>query len=358
MKYLLVGPLVPPVHGQSLAFTRFYESIAEKNKIIINTNLEDKSKIGKFAHTFRTLALIIYKTLFYQFDTVYFTCSRSFLGSIKDIFLINLANFRNKRIINHLHGSDFYDFIHNSPNWYQKILIHSYSKVHTSIVLLETMKEQFRDFPHMELHVVSNFYDQDLEKTLATKDSEKINLLYLSNIMKSKGVLELIDAFEQLSLKHKHLNLTIAGGFIADEFMSIDEIKKVFLEKIQTIPTLKYVGKIFGEEKVTLLQKSDIFVLPSYYKSEAFPISIIEAMKSSNAIITTNYKFLPEIIKDQNGFLVEIKSVDSLQNALDKLVNDTYLLRSIQLHNTQEATQKYSLKNYINQLHHIVEEIV
>lgn len=356
MKYLLVGPLVPPVHGQSLAFTRFYESIAEKNKIIINTNLEDKSKIGKFAHTFRTLALIIYKTLFYQFDTVYFTCSRSFLGSIKDIFLINLANFRNKRIINHLHGSDFYDFIHNSPNWYQKILIHSYSKVHTSIVLLETMKEQFRDFPHMELHVVSNFYDNEFEKKLSTKTNSKISLLYLSNIMKSKGIFELIDAFEIISLKYSNVNLTIAGGFIADKFMNIEATKQLFYERIKDMRNIRYVGVLLGPNKVKLFQESDIFILPSY--KEAIPISILEAMKSGNAIITTNYMYLPEIVKDLNGILIEPESVIDIVDAIEIFIKNEAMLRKIQTHNVLEATQKYSMQNYLDRLHHIVEEIV
>ena len=46
-KILLVGPLMPPIHGQSMAFTRFTESIKDKNKIVINTNHEDKSNLVK-----------------------------------------------------------------------------------------------------------------------------------------------------------------------------------------------------------------------------------------------------------------------------------------------------------------------
>lgn len=358
MKILLVGPVLPPIHGQSLAFTRFYESINNENRILVNTNLEDKNKFGKIFATLKTLFFIFIKTLFEKYDVVYFTCSRSFLGSIKDVVLIHLAHIRNKKIINHLHGSDFYDFLHNSPFWYKKILLSTYSKVNVSIVLLETMKAQFQNFPNMDIRVVSNFYDDELNKNLENKDKNKINILYLSNIMRSKGIFELIEAFGILSSKYDYLYLNIAGGFIADEFMNIEEVKKHFFQKINSNSKITFIGKIFGEEKVKLLQKSDIFALPSYYKSEAFPLSILEAMKCGNAIITTQYKFLPEVVKDVNGILVKIKSVDSLVDAIEKIILDEALLRTIQRHNKLEATEKYSLKNYIGELHNIVLGII
>jgi len=354
MKVLLVGPLMPPTHGQSIAFTRFTESIRDENKIVINTNYEDKSKLVKVFFTFKTLSLILFKTLFFKYDVVYFTCSRSFLGSIKDVLLINIASMKRIEIVNHLHGSDFYEFLHDSPQWYQPILFHSYKKVNTSIVLLEKMKVQFKDFESMKLEVIPNFYDTELNVKLFEKEKNKINIVYLSNIMKSKGIFELIEAFEELSRKYNNIYLNIAGGFLADEYMDSREIKNKFSNKISLNSRINYIGKAFGEEKVKLLQSSDIFILPSYYKSEAFPISIIEAMSCSNAIVTSKYKYLPEVVSKENGVLVEPKSVESLINGIESLLNDKKSLRNIQIHNKLEAKEKYSLDKYLQNLNRIV----
>jgi len=61
-------------------------------KIIINTNLECKGKLGKIFGTFKIFLSIFIKALFCKYDVVYFTCSRSVLGSIKDIVLINFVS--------------------------------------------------------------------------------------------------------------------------------------------------------------------------------------------------------------------------------------------------------------------------
>ena len=352
---LMFGPLLPPIHGQSLAFSRFYESIGDKQKIVIDTNLENSSKAMKIFATLKITFLILFKTLFLKYDIAYMTCSRSILGSLKDVLFINLVSFRKKRIINHLHGSDFYDFLHKTPTWYRKILFHTYNKIDTSIVLLENMKEQFKDFHKMRLEVVPNFYDKELENTSGKKDVKNIRLLYLSNIIKSKGIFELIDAFDDLSQKHDNIILNIAGDFMGDEFMSIKMVEKEFFKKIKNNDKVNFLGKVSGKKKIKLLQSSDIFVLPTYYKSEAFPISIIEAMVSKNAIVTTNFKYLPEIVNKKNGILVDTENTHALYQGIENLIKDK-TFQQMQEFNFIHAKEKYCLDNYLGKLSKIIEK--
>ena len=219
-------------------------------------------------------------------------------------------------------------------------------------MLVEGMKSQFRDFKNMRIEVVPNFYDQELDNELIKKNNGRISLLYLSNIMVSKGIFELIDAFEQLTKKNDNIILNIAGEYLADDYMTIKQIKNKFEDKISQNNKIKYLGKIFGNDKIKLLQGSDIFILPSY--KEAFPISIIEAMASSNAVVVTSQKYISEVLTGKNGVLIQKGSVESLVNGIEFLMNDKQNLKKIQNHNKQEAKKKFSKQKYLKNLERIV----
>lgn len=355
---LFAGPMLPPIHGQSLAFTYLYESITTK-KYLVDTNSEGNHVFGKLGRTIKAIIAIIYVLMTKNIDTVYFTCSRSFLGSIKDIILINLAKHRKIKIINHLHGSDFYDFIHTAHSIHKKLLFLSYNKVDISIVLFDSMKEQFKDFKNMDIRVVPNFYLPELSNTHLINPSKTTSLLYLSNIIKSKGIFELISAFKIISQKYPNIQLHIAGAFLSDEYMSASKIKKLFFQEIKDQPNITYHGIVSGDHKSVLFQSSDIFILPSYFKSEAFPLAIIEAMYSRNAIITTNYKYLPELVSSKCGLLVDIQSIDSLTLAIETLLNDDIQLENMKEYNYHLVNAKYTLSNYLESLHKILfEEIL
>lgn len=358
-KILLVGPVLPPVNGQSLAFTRFLENIDQYDITVINTSYTGRLKLVKFFNSILIIIKIILFLLFFRYKTVYFTCSRSLFGSVKDLFLINIASIRRARIVNHLHGSDFYEFIHGTPDFYKKLIFNAYNKVTTSIVLADAMKEQFIDFSQMNIEVVNNFYDVELEDKYRNyakgiSHDNSVKLLYLSNIMSSKGIFYLLDAFDFLSKKYANLTLEIAGSFLGDDSMCVDDVIRLFNDKVSKNKRIKYRGTIFGEQKYDLLYSTDIFVLPTYYKSEALPISIIEAMISGNAIITTNYKYLPDLVKEQNGILVEPKDLEQLVSAIESLIINQDRLASIKKFNENEAREKYCFDTYINNLRRIV----
>lgn len=352
MRILLFGPIAPPLTGQSKAFGLVCDSIVDKK--IVNTTKFNSKFVSTLYTIFQTFILF----LIYRFDKVYFTCSRSKLGGIRDIILLLLARIFRVPVVNHLHGFDFYNYSKSLCGIHKQIFYYAYDWVDTSIILHDDMVSEFRDFANMSLETVTNCYDYTLEKSVSIQSGDKLNLLYLSNLMESKGVFVLLEALLQLDSYKDKLRIRIAGDFIDDYISPAHEVKDRFTNKYNQLINLgfdiEYIGIVKGDKKIKILEESDVFVLPTFHKTEAFPISIIEAMRMGNVIITTNHNLLPTIVSNDNGVLVEPGSVDSLANGIKDMYVNKDELDKIKKNNIEEAIQKYSSERYITEVQRII----
>ena len=143
-KILFVGPYPPPVIGQATVFKTVYDNF--NGSLLLNTKKFNNSIINFIYYIFRLLILLKK----HEISKIYFTCSRSFTGSIRDIILLYFAKRIKVQTINHLHGSDFKELTSNIPKLYKKIFYHYYKYVNCSIVLTNKMKHQFEDFEDMK----------------------------------------------------------------------------------------------------------------------------------------------------------------------------------------------------------------
>ncbi len=360
---LFMGPVPPPVHGQSIAFLEAFKGIRCSNKFLVNQNVTEKPLILKLLVVSFAIFKIVFYLLFLPIDVVYFSCSRSKHGSLLDIILIHLSKLFNAKLISHLQGVDFRHFYESLHGVFRKLVHNSYSRVDVSIVLLEEMKQQFSPFfPNVRLEVIPNFYVKALEVIQTKSTSSRIRIVYLSNILKSKGILDLLDAFHLLADKHDNLSLTIAGDFMGDSLMARKEIRELFFRKLDKLKQIAkgkidYVGAVSGDRKVSLLQNSDIFVLPTYYAMEAVPLSIVEAMRAGNVIISTKHNYLPSIVSEKQGYLVDIKSPVAIEKAVTRLIQNRDRMRSIQEYNMSYAKSTYSLDKYLERLTSVFESV-
>lgn len=353
---LLVGPLPNPVTGQSIAFQQVCENL-NLRKFVINTSVYS----NRYFNTLNTVVRIAIVFLFKDFQTVYFTCSRTRMGCVKDLFLLLCCRLYGKKVVNHLHGADFNDFVQNS-GFLKFFIIHAYKWVNASIVLLDEMKDQFSLFPHMQTFTVGNSYTDafDIDVSVGNKP---YTILYLSNIMATKGIIEFLLAAETVLSRNADVNYQIAGAFLTDEEETAYSINKRFNAELSRIQErfgkdrISYIGTVRGSVKVDYFTKSSIFILPTYYKTEAFPITLIEAMRTGNAIISTKHNYIPEIISSKSGLLVNKRSVLELVDAQQYLISDVELLVSMQRFNIGFAKNNFSQKVYLERIADILVNI-
>jgi glycosyltransferase involved in cell wall biosynthesis len=104
------------------------------------------------------------------------------------------------------------------------------------------------------------------------------------------------------------------------------------------------------QDVFSLLQTSDIFVLPSQDR-EGLGVALIEAMAVGLPVIGTNLGGIPEVIEDgENGFLVSPRNPEQLAEALKKLVNDQTLRTGMGLRGRQMYEEKFTLPRMIRQI--------
>ena len=198
---------------------------------------------------------------------------------------------------------------------YYKLVFNRTHVIHLSSKLIFDIE---RLIPVNKVHIVNNGVE-DYKVSIKDDQKVKINFLYLSNFVPEKGAHTLIDSLKYIpSEYHDMFNLTLAGKFTDQEY------KNIILKKIDNNSSIEinlHEG-LYEDDKKNALNKCDVFVLPTYFKNECFPLSILEAMSANSAIISTNEGAISDfVIHDTNGFIVEQENAFELSKAIIKLIN-------------------------------------
>ena len=176
--------------------------------------------------------------------------------------------------------------------------------------------------------------------------------------MASKGILEFLTASKYLLKDDNSIRIDIAGDFLSDNYMSKNQIKKKFLDLFEGLKNdfqerIFYHGPVSGIKKVDLLRSSSIFILPTYYPTEAYPISILEAMATGNAIVTTKHNYLEKIISEEHGGTIQKKDSNQIINLIKLLFINQQKLQLIQKNNLTHS-KKHNIENHLNHLYRII----
>jgi len=235
-------------------------------------------------------------------------------------------------IILHIHGSDFDDFIeHADPlrKCYFKYVFNSTDKV---IVLSKMWKNVVSGLcPLKNIEILPNAVNAE-KYTPKYKDSNDINLVFISHMIERKGVLELIEAIRDIDQQ------TVDGLkiYIAGDGPLKQKVKKLS----SNIEKMEYLGYVSEEKKIKLLNEGSIYILPSH--AEGLPFAILEAMAGGNAIVSTRVGSIPEIIGPEQGILVSPEDSRELATAIEELVASPDRLQNMKRTNSREVRESYS----------------
>lgn len=136
-------------------------------------------------------------------------------------------------------------------------------------------------------------------------------IAFVGNLIPTKGLFELIEACTKTDVK-----LDVIGPGTDDV---VEKVTRIAGEKLGK--SIFVHGRLPNPEAVKFMHAVDIVALPTYYASEAFPISIIEAMSLTKMVISCPRAAVKDMLTDLDGnncgMLVEPKSSEAIVDAIN-----------------------------------------
>lgn len=368
MKILFILHYPPPVHGAAVIGDTIRKShlvnISFQCRYInlgISKNIDDigRNKFSKF-YKYIAINLEVLKNLaLFRPDICYVTPVSKGIGFYKDAVVIFWIKIFRRKVIYHFHNKGitlkqdktFDDLL------YKLVFRNAY------VILLSKLL-----YPDVKKYVPENrvFYcPNGISEDMSTKGikphfieytdaatEQKINILFLSNLMRSKGIFTLLDACRILNERKIAFECLIAGG---QGDLTINEILQ-FVQKSELNSCVKILGPIHGQGKRDLLSVSDIMVHPTL--NDCLPLVLLEAMQHSLPIISTFEGAIPDVVEDGvSGFLIPKNDAKVLADKIELLIKDTSLRIRMGEAGYNKYRKEFTLEIFENRMEQVFKKL-
>jgi glycosyltransferase involved in cell wall biosynthesis len=318
MTQIFLSTLVKLDYKVSIAEKTFSKTMKEVEKYPL------KKILRSIAVVFKILCQFIIK----RADLCFYFISIKPPSFYIDTFFLFVLRLLGTNTVLYVHGKGFLQHYERSftIRWLLKSSI--FYKLIGAIVLGEKLKKDIDFFiPNERLFVLPNCIS-DIGSKFSRWDNMKkrngkIRILYLSNLVPDKGPIEFLKMARMVADKGKPVKFVLAGSVKSTSFYQ--DIMRL-ISDLKLTNDVEIVGAVYGAEKDKIFHDSDIFVFPTYYDLEAFPLVNLEAMRAGLPIVSSNEGSIPEMVIDgKNGYIVDPKNIEQLSDNVLRLVNDEEL---------------------------------
>lgn len=356
MKVLIIGPFPPVVNGVTVSNEFLFRSLVANGSTVTRINTEtgkiaslqgDKISLRKI---FTFLSIYFEITKVFSKDVVYMTTGQTFWGVVKYLPFVIACKVLAIPYVLHVHGGYICNCYQQLRGLKKKVFNCILQNSSCVIALSESLADDIkRVFQKQEVAVVENFYDPRLiEPTALRSQSTTPRLLFLSNLMLGKGILEFLDALILLKDSHNQdFTVSIAG--------TIEKgIEKTLRTKIAALGThVVYFGLADLEKKKALLYNSDIFVLPTWYIMEGQPISIIEAYVTGNVVVATHQGGIKDISAYKSFVKTQSQNPKALAATLSEVMQQLPTLAEEAQLTAVAAQKRFNSNEFVKQIQDI-----
>jgi glycosyltransferase involved in cell wall biosynthesis len=355
-KILVIGQLPPPVHGSNVMAQRFMEALAENGfdaRIVQKTFSQVLEEVGSVTLTkiLRVPALcrnVISTIKEWQPELCVYFISVGLTSLLVDSVLIYILRYYKVPYLLYFHGQGYRKYNASRYLALRRVIRDTLSKAMGGLVLGERLKHDVsQHIPEEHLHILPNGIPDihEVERIRYGKNGSVIKIMFLSNLIPSKGPMEFLRmAKEVLAVSRHQVHFTLTGIPSSNRYLK--ELNSFIFDHGLT-GHVRITGPLYDQEKEALFRNSDIFVFPTRFKKETLGIVNLEAMQWGLPVISSPIGAIPEIIQDGiNGYIVDPLNTSELTNRVMKLINNPGLRIRMGMAGRKLYEEKYSLTAY------------
>ncbi len=350
-KLLCILHQSPPAHGAAkvgdlIASSQKLKDNFECRFITIKSSdtISDIGKVNlkKIYCVFELYVKVFWALLRFRPQRIYFTASIRSVAFYRDLFVSILWKvykiFKPKtKVYYHYHTKGINEFVSSSK---RNLKLTQFFIKDVNLILLSHILEKdfekvltFKKVFYLQNGIENVVEQKRFESLIESKYEQKefLEVLYLSNMFKSKGY------FNVLELANETNDQSIYYNF-AGSWQNNNDRNEFFdyIEQNNLTNKVTFHGFVKGNEKRELYEKAHIFILPTH--NDTSSLSIMEALSYGIPVIATNEGSIPYILNGKTGIVIkDVKKLDeALITAKKKLCNK----------DTAVYCREYFLKNF------------
>lgn len=360
----------PPIHGASMVGKYIHDSKIVNDSfdcryenMMLASNLEDIGK-GGVKKVFNLVSqLKRFKSAIKDFqpDLVYITPNAAGGAFYKDFVVVQYVKrclkkySPNAQVVAHYHNKGVAT---RQDRWLDDFLYKKFFKNMKVILLANVLYDDIKKYVAKDnILICPNGIPESLQyEPTAERGNSVPQILFLSNLIVSKGVIVLLDALKILNERGVDFACSVIGGE-TDE-LDVSRFGRE-IESRGLVGKVIYVGKKYGDEKKEYFERADIFAFPTFYHNEAFPLVNIEAMEYKIPVVTTNEGGIPDMVIDgENGLICERKNPMALADAIERLLKNESLRVKMGECGYQKFKNEFTLNVFENRFTEILKKVL
>lgn len=265
-------------------------------------------------------------------DAVHMTTSGQ-LATIRDIMMLKTARKMGVPTVYHIRFGRVPEIAkNNTGEWkrLKKAMLLADKVMAIDTKTFEAVKEYA---PEANVCYVPNPFDMSKIKDVEVSQKTKKEVVFVGWVIKTKGMEELLCAWQNICEKHPDWTLRIVGP-CTEEY-------KNKLTSNYACKNVIFAGEQSHDEVLKTVADAAVFTLPSY--TEGFPNAVLEAMALEKPIVATSVGAIPDMLEGC-GVVVPPENADELEKALSNVLSDDEKRSELACRAKQKLLNEYTIE--------------